>query len=137
MDFHKGLDFYFDCISEINKSTNNFIFLIGGSLSVKNKFLLNLLEIFRIKKNFNKIYFNFRNKKYKNVIFLNSVSNLNKFYNQIDVICFPSRMNALGRPIIEAASYGIPAVVCLDKYFNDTIIDKKTGYVLKFVKKIL
>jgi len=31
LDFHKGLDFYFDCISEINKSKNNFIFLIGGS----------------------------------------------------------------------------------------------------------
>ena len=46
-------------------------------------------------------------------------------------------MNALGRPVIEAASYGIPSLVCLDKYFNDTIIDKKTGYVLKFGKKNL
>ena len=44
-------------------------------------------------------------------------------------------MNALGRPVIEAASYGIPSLVCLDKYFNDTIIDKKTGYVLKFGEK--
>ena len=83
------------------------------------------IEIFRIKKNFNKIYYNFKNKKYTNVKFLNSVSNLNKFYEQIDLICFPSRMNALGRPIIEAASNGIPSLVCLDKYFNDTIVDKK------------
>tara|TARA_A100001015_G_scaffold236692_1_gene269025 strand:+ start:9321 stop:10478 length:1158 start_codon:yes stop_codon:yes gene_type:complete len=135
LDFHKGLDFYFDCISEINKTTNNFTFIIGGSLSVPNKFLLNILEIFGIKKNFNRIYYNFKNKNYKNVKFLNSVNNLNKFYKQIDLICFPSRMNALGRPIIEAASYGIPSLVCLDKYFNDTIIDKKTGYVLKFGKK--
>jgi glycosyltransferase involved in cell wall biosynthesis len=44
-------------------------------------------------------------------------------------------MNALGRPVIEAASYGIPSIVCLDQYFNDTIIDKKTGYVLKFGEK--
>jgi len=135
LDFHKGLDFYFDCISEINKKTNNFIFIIGGSLSVPNKFLLNILEIFRIKKNFNRIYYDFKNKKYTNVKFLNNVSNLNKFYKQIDLICFPSRMNALGRPIIEAASNGIPSLVCLDKYFNDTIVDKKTGYVLKFGNK--
>lgn len=104
-------------------------------MSVPNKFLLNILEIFRIKKNFNRIYYDFKNKKYTNVKFLNNVSNLNKFYKQIDLICFPSRMNALGRPIIEAASNGIPSLVCLDKYFNDTIVDKKTGYVLKFGNK--
>ena len=47
-------------------------------------------------------------------------------------------MNALGRPIIEASSYGIPSIVCLNKYYDDTIINKITGYVLKFGdKKIL
>ena len=135
LDFHKGLDFYFDCISEINKSKNKFFFLIGGSLSVSNIFLLNILELFKIKKNFNKILYNFKNKKFQNVRFLNNVKNLDKFYQNIDLMCFPSRMNALGRPVIEAASYGIPSIVCLDHYFNDTVIDKKTGYVLRFGDK--
>ena len=135
LDFHKGLDFYFDCISDINMNKNNFHFLIGGSLSVKNQLLIKILDIFKIKKNFNKIFFNFYNKKYKNVKFLSNITNLDKFYQSIDLICFPSRMNALGRPVIEAASYGIPSLVCLDQYFNDTIIDKKTGYVLKFGEK--
>ena len=66
---------------------------------------------------------------------MNNISNLDKFYQKIDLICFPSRMNALGRPVIEAASFGIPSLVCLDDYFNDTIIDKKTGFVLKFGNK--
>ena len=44
-------------------------------------------------------------------------------------------MNALGRPIIEASSYGIPSIVCLNKYYDDTIINKITGYVLKFGDK--
>ena len=46
-------------------------------------------------------------------------------------------MNALGRPVIEAASFKIPSLVCLDQYFNDTIINKKTGYVFKFGEKEL
>lgn len=137
LDFHKGLDFYFDCISEINKSKNKFIFLIGGSLSVSNNFLLKLLDFFKIKKNFNKIFKSFQNNNFKNVKFLNNVSNLKMFYKNIDLICFPSRMNALGRPVIEAASFKIPSLVCLDQYFNDTIINKKTGYVFKFGEKEL
>ena len=131
LDYHKGLDFYFDCISNINRVKINF-FLIGGSLSVKNQFLTKILHTFRIKKNFSKIYLSFRNKKYKNVKLMNSITNLDKFYQRLDLMCFPSRMNALGRPVIEAASYGIPSLVCLKQYFNDTIINNKTGYVLKF-----
>ena len=113
-------------------SKNKFLFLIGGSLSVKNQFLTKILHTFRIKKNFSKIYLSFRNKKYKNVKLMNSITNLDKFYQRLDLMCFPSRMNALGRPVIEAASYGIPSLVCLKQYFNDTIINNKTGYVLKF-----
>ena len=137
LDFHKGLDFYFDCISEINKSKNKFIFLIGGSLSVSSNFLLKILNFLKIKKNFNKIFKSFQKNNFKNVKFLNNVSNLRMFYKNIDLICFPSRMNALGRPVIEAASFKIPSLVCLDQYFNDTIINKKTGYVLKFGEKEL
>lgn len=137
LDYHKGLDFYFDCITDINKSKNKFIFLIGGSLSVPNNFVLRILELFKIKKNFNKILISFQNKNYKNVKFLNNITNLGKFYKSLDLICFPSRMNALGRPVIEAASYNIPSLVCLNQYFNDTIVDKKTGYVLKFGDKNL
>ena len=135
LDFHKGLDFLFNCITDINKSKNNCYFHIGGSLSVKNNFFVKILDYFKIKRNFNKIYFEFRKKKFKNVIFLNEVKNLHQFYSKLDLICFPSRMNALGRPIIEASSYGIPSIVCLNKYYDDTIINKITGYVLKFGDK--
>ena len=30
-------------------------------------------------------------------------------------------MNALGRPVLEAASFKIPSIVCLKDKFNDTI----------------
>ena len=132
LDYHKGLDFLFDCINEINKKKVNFTFLIAGNLSVKNSLLINILHKLKIKKNFNKLYFEFKKNKYKNVRFLGNISNLDKFYKKIDIICFPSRMNALGRPIIEASSFGIPSIVCIKNYFNDTIINKKTGFILKF-----
>ncbi len=139
LDFHKGLDFYFDCISEINKFNNNFIFLIGGTLSISNGYLMKLLTFLKIKKDFNQVFEKFKKKKFKNVKFLNKVTNLGQFYNSINLICFPSRMNALGRPVIEAAAYGIPSLVCLNNYYNDTIIDNKTGYVVKFgnIKKFI
>jgi len=139
LDFHKGLDFLFECINKVNKKHNNFKFVIGGDLSIKNNFLLKIIHRLKIKKNFNKVYYDFKNKNYKNVKFLGSVENLENFYSQIDLMCFPSRMNALGRPVIESSSFGIPSIVCLKNYFNDTIQDKKTGYVIKFgdTKKLL
>ena len=135
LDFHKGLDFLFECINKINKKKNNFKFLIGGDLSIKNNFLLKIIHKLKIKKNFNKVFHDFKNKDYKNVEFLGPVENLENFYSQIDLMCFPSRMNALGRPVIESSSFGIPSIVCLKNYFNDTIQDKKTGYVIKFGDK--
>lgn len=132
LDFHKGLDFLFKCIVQMNKKQNNFKFIIAGDLSVKNNLVLNFLDKIGIKKNFNKIFYDFKKYRFKNVEFLGSIDNLKNFYSKIDLICFPSRMNALGRPVIEASYFKIPSIVCLKNYFNDTIIDKKTGYVIKF-----
>ena len=116
----------------MNKKQNNFKFIIAGDLSVKNNLVLNFLDKIGIKKNFNKIFYDFKKYRFKNVEFLGSIDNLKNFYSKIDLICFPSRMNALGRPVIEASYFKIPSIVCLKNYFNDTIIDKKTGYVIKF-----
>ena len=135
LDFHKGLDFLFDCISHINLKKNNLNFIIGGSLSVNNKIMLKILEIFRIKKNFSKILIDFKKKKFHNVKFTGPINNLNKYYKNIDIMCFPSRMNALGRPVLEAASFKIPSIVCLKDKFNDTIKHNHSGYVIKFGDK--
>ena len=136
LDFHKGLDFFFECIKKIIKKNKNIKFAIAGELTVKNTFLITLLSLFRIKKNFNKEINEFKNRNY-NCQFLGNVNNLENFYGNIDLIVFPSRMNALGRPIIEANFYGIPSIVCLKNSFYDTIKNKKTGYVVKFGDKKL
>ena len=74
-------------------------------------------------------------KKFHNVKFTGPINNLNKYYKNIDIMCFPSRMNALGRPVLEAASFKIPSIVCLKDKFNDTIKNNHSGYVIKFGDK--
>jgi glycosyltransferase involved in cell wall biosynthesis len=130
LDYHKGVDFLYKTASQIENKKINFIF--AGEPSIKNKFLSKILHFLGIKKN---IYDVIESNEYKfmtNLIFFGKIYNLEKFYSIIDIICFPSRMNALGRPVIEAASYGIPAIVTLKKYYNDTIISNKTGKIIKF-----
>jgi glycosyltransferase involved in cell wall biosynthesis len=135
LDYHKGLDFLFECIQEINKNYKKIFFIIGGDISVKSNLLSKILHFLKIKKNIKTIIFSYE-KKLKNVKFLGQVKNLDRFYNNLSLIVFPSRMNALGRPIIEASSYAIPSVVCLEKKnINDTIVHKKTGYITKFGNK--
>jgi glycosyltransferase involved in cell wall biosynthesis len=65
------------------------------------------------------------------VIFSGFVSNLSLVYEKIDVLCFVSRFNAPGRPIFEAAYFNKPSIVAIDRSWDDTIIDKKTGLLVQ------
>ena len=67
----------------------------------------------------------------KNIINLGHLENLENFYNKIDVLCFPSYLNALGRQVFEAAYYKIPSIVCLKKNISDSFLNKKTGLSYK------
>jgi glycosyltransferase involved in cell wall biosynthesis len=135
LDFHKGIDFLFECIKDINKINAKIYFMIGGDISIKNDFLSYILNLFKIKKDIKK-KINLEKKKLKNVKFLGRVKNLENFYQKLSLVVFPSRMNALGRPIIEAGSFGIPSIVCLNsKKFSDTLIHNKTGYITSFGNK--
>lgn len=130
LDFHKGFDFLINTAKKFYEKDANIRFLIAGKLSVENFFLRKILSFLNIKRDIKSITKNYLLQK--NCTFLGNIHNLEKFYEKIDIIVFPSRMNALGRPIIEASSYGIPSIVCLDKIHTDTIINNKTGIVIKF-----
>ncbi len=67
----------------------------------------------------------------KNIINLGHLNNVEDFYKQIDVICFPSYLNALGRQIFEAGLYKIPSIVCLKKNYADSFVNNKTGLSFK------
>lgn len=56
--------------------------------------------------------------------FVRDVSDL---YRNIDLLCFPSHLNAAGRPVFEAALFGVPSVVSVDDPPPDSLIHGVTG----------
>lgn len=57
--------------------------------------------------------------------------NIGEYYKKMDILCFPTYLNACGRPVLEAALYGKPSIVAIDKDINDTIINNQTGICIK------
>jgi glycosyltransferase involved in cell wall biosynthesis len=51
-------------------------------------------------------------------------------YRSMDVICFPSHLDAPGRPIFEAALFGVPSIAAISAPLPDTIINGETGIVI-------
>ena len=57
--------------------------------------------------------------------------NISEYIKKMDVLCFPSVLNACGRPVFEAALHGVPSIVSIKKKQVDTIIDGKTGICIE------
>lgn len=63
----------------------------------------------------------------RQVRLLGFVEDVRVLYPTIDILCFPSHLDATGRPVFEAAFYGIPSVVAVKNPTPDSIIDGVTG----------
>lgn len=48
-------------------------------------------------------------------------------YRLLDVVCFPSLLDAVGRPVLEAAWFGVPSIAAVEHPFPDTFVDGETG----------
>ena len=118
------------------KGIENLIYVINKLIKEKYKIKLLLAGNF-IKTNFIFEKLNLSNNinrnliRNKNIKYLGHLNNLEKFYNQIDILCFPSYLNALGRQVIEAGIHSIPSIVCLKKNKSDSFINKITGLSFK------
>jgi len=51
-------------------------------------------------------------------------------YQRMDVLCFPSHYDAPGRPIFEAAFFGVPSIVAVRTPRADTLVDGVTGIAI-------
>lgn len=118
------------------KGLEDLILVFNKLNKKKKKIRLYLAGNFIPEKWYGKI-FNFSNNidrkliNSKNIINLGHLDNIQNFYEKIDIICFPSYLNALGRPVFEAGLYNIPSIVCLKKEQADSFINKKTGLSFK------
>ncbi len=65
-----------------------------------------------------------------NVKLLGFVSDVHQIYSTLDILCFPSHLNAAGRPVFEAAFYGVPSIVAVDNPLPDAILHGVTGLAI-------
>ena len=60
-----------------------------------------------------------------------------ELYSQLDILCFASHLNAAGRPVFEAAFYGVPSVVAVSDPFPDAVIHNVTGIAIPRPEPVL
>lgn len=58
---------------------------------------------------------------------LGFVEDVASVYQQIDLLCFPSHLDAAGRPVFEAAWFAVPSIVAVREPLPDTIADGVSG----------
>lgn len=120
---YKGVEDLIKVFENLKKENYKINLLLAGNF-IKSNLIFNF---FNLSNNID--YSLIKNKKIK---YLGHLNNLSKFYNKIDLLCFPSYLNALGRQVIEAGHYEIPSIVCIKKNSSDSFINKVTG--LSYVK---
>jgi glycosyltransferase involved in cell wall biosynthesis len=65
-----------------------------------------------------------------NVHLMGFTSNIGQIYRCVDVLCFPSHYDAPGRPIFEAAFFGVPSIVAVQNPYEDTLAHGVTGLAI-------
>ena len=70
------------------------------------------------------------NKLEELVTFTGFQKDIELVYSNIDALCFPSHLDAPGRPVFEAALYGLPSIVAMKNPTEDVIIDGQTGLIV-------
>jgi glycosyltransferase involved in cell wall biosynthesis len=61
---------------------------------------------------------------------LGFVKDVRTIYPTLDILCFPSHLDAAGRPVFEAALYSIPSVVAIKNPFSDAVLHEHTGLAI-------
>lgn len=67
----------------------------------------------------------------ESVKLLGFIDDVQSIYRQIDVLCFPSHLDAAGRPVFEAAWFGVPSIVAARNPEPDTIVHGHSGLCIE------
>lgn len=60
-------------------------------------------------------------------VLLGPTADIHAAYERMDVLAFPSHYDAPGRPVFEAAFFGVPSIVAVREPRPDTLVDGETG----------
>jgi glycosyltransferase involved in cell wall biosynthesis len=127
---HKGI---FELLEAVRlckiKQMDVRLLIVGSAPPTKTNVWHSILKRFGIAKNGNIELYSFiaQHKLEQYVYPLGRSSQTDEFYRFIDVICYPSFSDALGRSIFEAGFFHKPSIVSIDRVFPDTFIEGKTG----------
>jgi len=66
----------------------------------------------------------------EHVQLLGFVKDVRSLYPTLDILCFPSHLDAAGRPVFEAAFYSIPSVVAVKDPLPDAVLHEHTGLAI-------
>ncbi|MEM7046711.1 MAG: glycosyltransferase family 4 protein [Pseudomonadota bacterium] len=61
---------------------------------------------------------------------LGLVKDVRTIYPTLDILCFPSHLDAAGRPVFEAAFYSVPSVVAIQAPPPDAVLHEVTGLAI-------
>lgn len=64
------------------------------------------------------------------VLLFGPTADIQRVYARLDVLAFPSHLDAPGRPVFEAAFFGVPSIVAVREPTPDTLIDGVTGFAI-------
>jgi glycosyltransferase involved in cell wall biosynthesis len=62
---------------------------------------------------------------------------VDELYEQLDILCFASYLNSAGRPVFEAAFYGVPSIVAVTDPLPDSVVHEVTGLAIPRPEPIL
>ncbi len=115
----KGLGMILDAAK--NLKNDKIKFLVVGPVQKKPSFYGSFLHFLGFRKNFSKLILK-NSELLKNIYFVGFREHLWDFYNKIDIVAFPSYLNAAGRPVLEGALNGIPSIIALDKDVSNDLV---------------
>lgn len=129
----KGILDLVSAIELINKEKNQIILMVlGGSVNNKSPLMSYLLDKVGLKQDIT----NEINQKIRSLslggrlLLLGHSDDISAFYKEIDILCFPSHLDAAGRPVLEAAFFKKPSIVAVTKPKEDTLVDGQTGIAI-------
>ena len=130
----KGIYELLDSVKLCANHKMNVKFLIVGEVAKQTRgpktFILNKLGFTSDAYNFCKNFI-LDNKLESFVNFSGFKTEIESIYKSADIVCFPSHLNAVGRPVIEAALHGIPSIIAIESLPDDLFIHQQTGLNIK------
>lgn len=115
----KGVHHYIASSLQILKTHPDTMFYIAGSTMYDERYSNHLFDL--VPKEFS-----------NNIIFLNEITNIEQFFNHIDVLCVPSiKQEPLGNVIVEAKQYSKPCIIYPTGGMPELITDGEDGFICK------